>query len=84
MDNKFTSQEDLFKKLLPALRTKKHEIARSTKIKISEKDIWEYNKQNIWRKSHGLTLASMVDDILNTFDQDYIDYKENKEENGDN
>lgn len=35
-------------------------------LNISEKDIWLYFCQNIWPNKNNLTLAEMVDDILNT------------------
>lgn len=41
---------------------------------VKEKDIWEYNKEFNWRQATGLTLASMVNDILNTSDKLYEEY----------
>ncbi|MDE6141475.1 MAG: post-transcriptional regulator [Bacilli bacterium] len=74
MENKINSQTDLYKRIKPALRTKKHElIAAGIKI-VSEKDIWDYNKENKWRNGKGLTIASMVDDVLNTDNNVYQDY----------
>ena len=45
---------------------------------INEKDIWNYNKINKWRNDTGLTLAKMVDDILNTENDKYYEYKLHK------
>lgn len=74
MENKINSQTELYKRLMPALRTKKHElIAAGIKI-VTEKDIWNYNKENKWRNGKGLTIASMVDDVLNTDNNIYQDY----------
>ena len=74
MENKFNSQNDLFNKVLPALRTKKSELSRKGIKFISEIDIWEFNKIYNWRKAKGLTLASIVNDILNTDDKLYEEY----------
>lgn len=74
MENKINSQMELYKRIKPALRTKKHELI-STGIKIvTEKDIWDYNKENKWKNGKGLTIAIMVDDVLNTDNQAYYDY----------
>jgi hypothetical protein len=72
---KIRSQKDLYMKLLPALRTKKHELDAANLKFIREIDIWNYNKLYNWRDANGLTLASMVDNILNTPNALYADYK---------
>lgn len=78
---KFNSELELYKKVLPALRTKKHELIRDHIEIVNEKDIWNFNKLNKWRNEDGLTLAKMVDDILNTVNEDYYEYKLNKIKN---
>lgn len=74
MDSKITNQNDLYKKLLPALRTKKHELHLVGIKYIKEIDIWNYNKEHNWMFAKGLTIASMVDDILNTNNKLYEEY----------
>ena len=74
MENKINSQMELYKRIKPALRTKKHELMASGIKIIGEKDIWNYNKENKWRNGKGLTIASMVDDVLNTPNEVYYDY----------
>lgn len=74
MENKFNSQIELFNKLKPAIRTKKHELIRNGIKFVKETDIWEYNKEYNWRQATGLTLAGMVNDILNTSDKLYEEY----------
>lgn len=74
MENKFNTQNELFNKVKPALRTKKNELIRNGIKFVSEIDIWEYNKYHNWRKAKGLTLASIVNDILNTNDREYEEY----------
>lgn len=65
MDLNFKSVEELYIRLLPALKTKKNEM-KSLKMNINEIDIWNYFCQNIWNQKNGLTMGEMVDDILNT------------------
>lgn len=71
---KIETLEELYKRVKPALRTKRHELYMKDKKFISEKDIWNYNKENIWMEVKGLTLSQMVDDILNTDDKIYEQY----------
>lgn len=65
-EEKFSSLEELYKRLLPALSVKKKEMSRAHMILIEEKDIWSYFCQKVWSKRGNLTLGEMVDDILNT------------------
>lgn len=74
MESKFNSQTELYNKVKPALRTKKNELIRMGIRIVNEKDIWNYNKEKNWRNAKGLTLASMVDNILNTSNKEYEDY----------
>ncbi len=62
---KFSNLEELYQKLLPALRTKKNEMGRE-KMLMSEYQIWEYFCTHVWAGKKALTLGVMVDDILNT------------------
>lgn len=78
MENKINSQKELFNRLLPALRTKKHELIASGIKIVNEYDIWNYNKVNNWVSSTELTLATMVDNILNTDNKLYEEYVINK------
>lgn len=74
MDKGFSSQTELYERVRPALRTKRHELIRAGFKYIKEEDIWNYNIDNNWRRAKGLTLASMVNDILNTSDNAYSEY----------
>lgn len=78
MENKINTQKELFNRLLPALRTKKHELQASGIKIVNEYDIWNYNKLNNWVSSKDLTLATMVDNILNTDNKFYEEYVINK------
>lgn len=78
MESKINSQKELFNRLLPALRTKKHELEASGIKIVNEYDIWNYNKSANWITSTELTIATMVDNILNTEDKYYEEYVINK------
>ena len=41
---------------------------------VKEIDLWEYNKEYNWKRAKGLTLASIVNDILNTDNKLYQEY----------
>lgn len=66
MNNKINSLKDLYQLLLPALKSKKYEMHRLKYLHICEKDIWNYMKENVWTTKTNLTLFDMVNDILNT------------------
>lgn len=74
MEKTISTQLELYNKLKPALRTKKHELFRAGLRTIGENDIWNYNKENRWKTAKGLTIAAMVDDILNTPLAEYDNY----------
>lgn len=78
MKNKISTQAELYKKVLPALRTKKHELIRKGIRIVKEIDIWNYNREYNWKDAKNLTLANMVDNILNTDDKLYEEYVINK------
>lgn len=79
MGNKrINNQRDLFEKVLPALKARVSELKRSGIRFVTEKDIWNYNKENKWMKVSGLTLAQLVDDIMNTDGKIYEEYTINK------
>lgn len=64
MEIEFATVEELFQRVLPALRTKRRSLAKEKRKEIREEDIWNYLRKSKWSKSKQLTLAEMVDDIL--------------------
>ena len=62
----FTNMKDLYNRLLPALRSKKEQMVREGYLYMSEIKVWEVLYNMRWKKASKLTLADMVDDILNT------------------
>lgn len=66
MDEKFSSLESLYERLLPALKSKEKELHQNHMIYITHKDVWDYLRLTKWNRGVNLTLFDMVDDILNT------------------
>ena len=66
MDIKFETLEELYKRIKPALITKKNEMHRDGYIYIKEEDIWNYLKEIKWKDAKGLSIYDMTSDILNT------------------
>ena len=74
----FNSINELKMRLMPALRSKIKELHNVGLKYIDIDDVWYYLKDNVWVLQEGLTLSSMVDDILNTSNSDIDDYIKNK------
>ncbi len=64
MDLGFSSLNELYERLIPALNVKVNELIRNKYNYIKKEDIWNYLKDNKWSNARNLTLADMVDDIL--------------------
>ncbi len=70
MDYEFSSLEELYKRVRPALKSKVDELQKYGNLSISEYDLWKCLVINKWRCGTGLMLSDIVDDILNTsFDE---------------
>ena len=68
----FSSLEELYNRLKPALETKKMEMGRNGYSYIKIEDIWNYLKEVKWKSANNLSLYEMVSDVLNT-DEGIID-----------
>ncbi len=64
MDIEFNSLQELFKRIKPALTTRVRELYRLGYDYLKEEDIWNYLKTTNWRDAKDLSLAEMVNDIL--------------------
>ena len=64
MEPKFCSLEELKKRIMPALRVRKRELKR-TNINITEEELWNYFVDKYWKNAINLSLAKMVDNVLN-------------------
>ena len=65
MEMEFTSLEQLYKRLKPALVAKANEMRMQGYKYIKEDDVWNYLKEVKWSNSKNLLLFEMVRDILN-------------------
>ncbi len=72
MNLEFSSQEELYQRVKPALYTKKCEMIREGYSYITEEDIWNYFKEEKWINAKALLLHDLVNDIINT-DSYHID-----------
>ena len=68
----FNNINELHERLMPALRSKEKELHIKGYRYIDTLDIWNYLKKYKWSQETGLSLSSMVDDILN-IDNDLLD-----------
>ena len=78
MDMEFTSLSDLYKHVKPALTSRKDELNKLDYTYINEDDIWNYLKEVKWKNASNLSLAEMVNDILNTDDLAIDNYLKTK------
>lgn len=72
MDINFSSLQELYERIKPALYTKQMEMKRAGYDYIRYEDIWNYLKECKWKYANNLSLADMVNDVLNS-DNSYID-----------
>ena len=80
---KFKSLNELYKRLYPALNTKRNELARQ-EVLVSELDIWHYLKETLWDNKESLNLCDMVNNILNLKEKDIITYLREKRQKVEN
>lgn len=64
MDYEFSSKEELYQRVGPALRAKVCELQRLGFGYIQEIDVWNYLIETKWCKSRNLMLSDIVNDIL--------------------
>ena len=83
-DIDFESQEELYKRVLPALKSKRKLILLDGFKSVKKNDIWNYLKDNKWNNQSGLELCDMVDDILNTDNSLIAEYCHNRNNKKDN
>ena len=60
----YGSQLELYLALLPVFSVKKRLLSITEYKDITDEDIWHYLSINKWRKSYGLTLSEIVNDII--------------------
>ena len=77
-DIKFTTLNELYNRLLPALNTRVKDLIREDLHYIKAEDIWNYLKETKWHKANNLSLHEMVGDILGCNKSDIDDYFKEK------
>ena len=82
-EEKFDSLNDLYKRMLPALRTRVEEINRLG-FNYKQIDVWNFLFQTKWHFMSNLRLNELVNDIFNLDEIKLINYYKNdrNEENG--
>ena len=78
MENEFTTLEQLYRRIKPALTAKANEMRMQGYKYIKEEDIWNYLKEVKWINSKNLLLFEMVRDILNVENNIIDDYLRQK------
>jgi hypothetical protein len=89
----FKSLQELYKRIYPALLSKKMDLYRCGYNYIKEEDIWNCLRESKWKQAANLSLSEMVNDVLlienrvidNYFKKEFknvlreADFKETKE-----
>lgn len=74
MELEFSSQEELYKRVEPALKAKLAELHRLGYPYIQIIDIWNYLIYFKWSKGKDLTLSDIVNDILHVDNRKLDEY----------
>lgn len=78
MDYEFSTKEELFKRVKPALKAKEIELHRLGYTYISDIDIWNYLIQIKWKQAKDLMLSDIVSDIMHTNEKKIDEYLKGK------
>ena len=78
---KFKSLQELYERILPALKSKTREIHKKGMNYIHEEDIWNYLKTYKWTSSRSLDLGDMVNDIFNIEERELDSFVKNELKN---
>ena len=63
MDLEFKNIDDLKNRMMPALKIRVKEL-KEKNYSVNEEELWNYFV-GIWQEEKNLTLADLVDDVLN-------------------
>ena len=78
MDYEFSSKEELFERVRPALKAKINEFHRLGYTYVQEMDVWNYLIESNWCKANNLMLSDIVNDILHVKIKKIDDYIKDK------
>ncbi len=74
----FKNIEELYKRVEPALYSKCVELKKIGIKHVSNKDVWTYLIDNVWKDKKELELSDMVSDILFAENEKIDEYVSNK------
>ena len=63
MNSEFSTLEELKNRMMPALKIRVNKL-KEENIYMTELELWDYFSK-IWKNCHDLSLADLVDDVLN-------------------
>ena len=72
VEENINTMADLYKRVLPALRSKKKELHLKNIFSANEKNIWNCLRKKKWNKTGDLTIFDIVIDILNLKEEDFL------------
>ncbi len=78
MDFEFSTKEELFTRVRPALKAKEVELHRLGYTYIKDIDIWNYLIELKWKSSKNLMLSDIVNDIMHLNEKKIDEYLKNK------
>ena len=78
---KFKSLQELYDRILPALKSRARELHKKGMNYIHEEDIWNYLKTYKWTSSRSLDLGDMVNDIFNIEERELDSFVKNELKN---
>lgn len=81
MNDEFSSEEELYNRVLPALRAKESEFERLGYSYIKGIDVWNYLVEKRWKYGSGLMLSDIVSDIMNVHCSEIDSYVKEKLKN---
>lgn len=70
----FKTVPELYRRVLPALKSKRKELCLKKLGFITEQDIWNCLRRTKWHRDSELTLFDVVDDILNISEEALLEY----------
>jgi hypothetical protein len=70
----FKSLKELYDRVRPALYSKQKETRRLGLKYVTEKDIWNYLVENVWKSKENLELHELINDILYANNYDLNEY----------
>ena len=70
----FSSQEELYDRVKPALKSRVKDLKRIGINYVQDVDVWNYLKNNVWGKKSNLTLGEMINDIMTVGNSELENY----------